>query len=168
MADNKFVIYRIYYGNEIVYVGRTTQKLQARLHGHFFKVPHMRQIDINRVSKIDFAELNTKSDLYLYEIYYINKHKPILNTDDKSKDELTIQLPELSFMEFTYYLMEKWKNEIYIRDGDFKRKKENQIRMEELQRKERMEKRNTLPHEEYIEWLDTRPRINFKVTNKDW
>ena len=35
--------------------------------------------------------------MFLYEIYYINLWKPVLNCDDKSREELTVRMPELDF-----------------------------------------------------------------------
>lgn len=48
----------------------------------------------------------------LYEIYYILKEKPPLNVDDKTRDELTVSLPELEWAEFRTPLWEKWMREL--------------------------------------------------------
>ena len=42
-----FIIYRIWYGDILVYLGRTKQPLQSRIHGHLFKKPMHRSISIN-------------------------------------------------------------------------------------------------------------------------
>lgn len=56
MASPKgFILYRIYYGDHIVYVGRTKQPLQTRIHGHMFAAPMHRSIDIHNVSKIEIG-----------------------------------------------------------------------------------------------------------------
>ena len=34
-----FILYRIWYGDVLVYLGRTKQPLQSRIHGHLFKTP---------------------------------------------------------------------------------------------------------------------------------
>ena len=69
-------------------------------------------IDIFSVSHIEVAECRTEADMFLYEIYYINKYKPATNKDDKSKEELTIILPELDFQTLhNEKIMEKWKKE---------------------------------------------------------
>jgi excinuclease UvrABC nuclease subunit len=106
------IIYRIWYGDKIVYLGRTRQNLQQRIRGHFFAKPRHRKIDIFAVTKIDYAEFKTQADMYLYEIYYINKFKPPLNVDDVAKDELTISLPEVKWNLFRCDLMDKWKEQI--------------------------------------------------------
>ena len=63
--------------------------------------------------------------MFLYEIYYINKYKPTLNKDDKSKEKLTIELPELDFKTLhNEEIMEKWKNEIAGEREAAKRKEE--------------------------------------------
>lgn len=50
--------------------------------------------------------------MFLYEIYYINKYKPKLNRDDKSKDKLTISLKELEFCRYDTKLIDKWKKHL--------------------------------------------------------
>ena len=112
MPDTKYTIYRIWYGDSIVYVGRTKQPLQSRIRGHLFAKPMHRVVAIEQVSKIEYAELDTEADMNLYEIYYILKYKPCLNVDDKTKDTLTVSLPELEWREFYTTLWEKWTNTI--------------------------------------------------------
>lgn len=118
MKDNKPILYKIYYGipeqngDLLVYLGRTKQPLQNRLRGHFFKKPMRRVIDINQVTKIEYAEFLTVADMYLYEIYYINRLKPSLNVDDLAHDEITVTLPEVPFIEYHCPLFERWKAEI--------------------------------------------------------
>lgn len=117
MANHKYIIYKIYYGGVngefIAYLGRTKQPINARLRGHFKQFPMHKLIDIFSVGHIEIAECKTEADMFLYEIYYINKYKPALNKDDKSKEELTISLPELDFrILHNEKMMQKWKEEI--------------------------------------------------------
>ena len=114
MSKHKYIIYKIYYdsptGEFIAYLGRTKQPINARLNGHFFQKPMHKKIDILQVSHIEVAECKTEADMFLYEIYYINKCKPPINADDKSKEELTISLPELDFETLhNESLMDKWR-----------------------------------------------------------
>ena len=102
-------LYRIYYNCGLMYIGRTRQPLNRRLHGHFHKKPMHREIDPRSVVKIECANLPTEADMYLYEIYYINKLHPALNCDDKARDNLTVALPELDWKEHGPHRMEKWK-----------------------------------------------------------
>jgi Nuclease subunit of the excinuclease complex len=117
---HKFVIYKIFYtgpgGEWIAYVGRTKQSINSRLRGHFKQLPMHKKIDIFFVSRIEIAECRTEADMFLYELYYINKFRPALNRDDKAQDELTVSLPELDFKEYICPLMEKWKKEIYYEE----------------------------------------------------
>lgn len=113
MASPKgFILYRIYYGDILVYLGRTKQPLQARIYGHMFQKPMHRAIDINNVSKIEYTQLSTEADMNLYEIYFINLWKPPLNVDDKAKDDLTICLPELEWKEFIPVNWKEWKRQL--------------------------------------------------------
>lgn len=111
-----FLLYRIFYGEHLVYVGRTKQPLQSRIRGHLFAKPMHRSIHIEQVSRIEYAELGSEADMNLYEIYYILKLHPPLNVDDKAKDELSVTLPELEWKEFTTPLWEGWHEEIARRD----------------------------------------------------
>lgn len=112
------ILYKIYYGENLVYLGRTHQDLKRRLHGHFFKKPMHKLIDINHVTKIEYAELKTEADMFLYEIYYINKYKPCFNCDDKAKDELTASIDEIEFLPYECNLMKKWIFQINQRNTE--------------------------------------------------
>jgi hypothetical protein len=113
-----FILYKIYYNFGLVYLGRTKQPLKSRLRGHFFKLPMHKLIDINRVTKIEYASCNSEADMFLYEIYYINKFKPALNRDDKARDELSIIIDDLEFKEFDCNLMDKWKTSLVEKKAD--------------------------------------------------
>lgn len=95
----RYHIYRIYYGNEIVYVGRTKQLLIDRIRAHMTKGDPARINPLN-VSLIEYADCNSEADMCLYEVYYINLLHPELNEDAKAEDNLTVELPELIWKEF--------------------------------------------------------------------
>lgn len=111
-----FLLYRIWYKDCIVYLGRTKQPLQARIRGHMFSKPMHRAIDIHNVTKIEYTQLQTEADMNLYEIYFINRWKPPLNVDDKARDDLTINLPDLEWTEFFPANWKKWKRELKSED----------------------------------------------------
>ena len=155
MSEKKCVLYRVFYLKKIVYVGRTTQPLQTRLHGHFFKAPMMRAINIDLVSKIEYAELKSEADMFLYEIYYINKWKPSLNVDDKAHDELSVTLPELKWSEFQPPLMDKWKTQIAEKDAEFRSQKEQKEDLRKKRSQLRKDYRQgKLTEDEYYEALE--------------
>lgn len=107
-----FILYRIWYGNCLAYIGRTKQPLQARIRGHMFAKPMHRAIDIHNVTKIEYTEFLTEADMNLYEIYYINLWKPPLNVDDKARDNLSITLPDKKWDAFIPANWDNWKKEI--------------------------------------------------------
>jgi hypothetical protein len=152
--SKKYTLYKIYYDDNLVYIGRTKQRLQDRIRGHLFKKPMHKAIDINYVSKIEYAELKTEADMFLYEIYLINKYKPIFNCDDKAKDELTVTLPSIKFEQFTTPLWNKWVKEINEKESEYR---ENMRKEKEMEKDWRERKRNAfeelksgkLSHEEY-------------------
>ena len=113
MASPKgYILYRIYYGDIIAYLGRTKQPLQARIRGHIFQKPMHKLILIQNVTKIEYTELQSEADMNLYEIYFINLWKPPLNVDDKARDELSIRLQELAWKEFAPAHWEEWKQQL--------------------------------------------------------
>lgn len=122
-AVKGFLLYRIYYGDTLVYIGRTKQPLQSRIRGHLFAKPMHRTIAIEQVTKIEYARFQTEADMNLYEIYFILKDKPPLNVDDKARDKLTIELPPVEWKVFTTPLWEKWMNEIQNRETEYDKMK---------------------------------------------
>lgn len=127
-----FILYRIFYGDTLIYLGRTKQPIQNRIRGHLFKKPMHRSIDINLVSKIEYAQFQTEADMNLYEIYFINLWKPPLNIDDKCKDNLTVSLPEVKWTKFQTPLWEKWKEEIEKNDIKYAMKKQEKAAAMEM------------------------------------
>lgn len=142
------ILYKIYY-DELVYIGRTKQKLQDRLRGHFFGKPLHQKIAIKQVTKIEYAQCKTVADMYLYEIYYINTLYPLLNIDDRASDELTIQLPDLDFEPFDCHLMDKWKKQMELLNQKAMEKRQRGIESGKQKRKARRE----LSCEDYTIWL---------------
>ena len=95
-----FFLYRIYYDNRIVYIGRTTQPLTRRLYQHMNKPANLIKLNPLLVDKVEFAECCSEADMCLYEVYYINLLHPELNEDAKAEDELTLSLPPLNWSVF--------------------------------------------------------------------
>ncbi len=116
VSPKGFILYRIWYGKHLAYLGRTKQPLQARIRGHMFAAPMHRAIDIHNVTRIEYTELFTEADMNLYEIYYINLWKPPLNVDDKAGDDLTITLPELEWKGFIPVNWGFWKSQLKSKD----------------------------------------------------
>lgn len=125
-----FILYRIYYDETLVYLGRTMQPLQDRIRGHLFKKPMHREIDIEQVTKIEYAEFQTQADMFLYEIYFINLWHPPLNKDDKAHDNMTVELPAVEWKEFSTPLWEKWRKK--IKENDENEEAERRRRVEQL------------------------------------
>ena len=82
-------VYGVYFifneGKELIYVGKSGN-LFSRLSGSL--------VD-RKGTYYAYAIPNTMADMHIYEIYYINKYKPVLNKDSLAEDELTIELPEI-------------------------------------------------------------------------
>lgn len=129
-----FILYKIYYGSTLIYLGRTKQPLQNRIRGHLFKKPMYRSIDINLVTKIEYAEFKSEADMNLYEIYFINLWKPPLNIDDKCTDNLTVSLPDVAWQLFETHLWDKWQMELQRRDDAYQMRDNERTAKEELLR----------------------------------
>ena len=104
-----YIVYKIYYSDELVYIGRTKQSLTDRLRMHFFGNPIVTKLDLFQISKIEYALLDTESDQFVYEVYLINLFHPMLNVHDMAHDDLTICLPELQFYVWDNSIIDKWK-----------------------------------------------------------
>lgn len=123
MKVQGFILYRIWYGNHLVYVGRTKQPLQNRIRGHLFAKPMHRVLNIELITKIEYAEFKTEADMNLYEIYFILIWRPTLNVDDKAHDMPTVELPPVEWNPFETPLWEKWKKDILEKSSSYERKR---------------------------------------------
>lgn len=163
LLDRRFFLYNIYYDDAIVYVGRTKQKLTDRLKKHFFTKSLSRLIDIQLVSKIEYAEFETEADMFLYELYYINLFKPLLNTGDKANDALTIDLPSIKFDNFSPLTLKDWKEKSFQLD---KEKREELTRTTLMDEKvfnmHNKLKTNEITENQYWEFLEKYHNFKFK------
>ena len=107
--EEQYLIYKIYYDQELVYIGKTAMPLEKILFGHVAKEPTMCQLDPRKVSKIESAEVKTQADLFLYWTYLVNLFKPLLNEELKSNQLLTVELPQINFQEQSCDLVTKWQ-----------------------------------------------------------
>lgn len=151
-----YTLYRVFYGEHLVYLGRTKQPLQTRIRGHLFKKPMHRELFIEQISKIEYATFHSEADMYLYEIYFINLWHPALNRDDKAHDNLTVRLPEVEWNTFETPLWEKWKKEIAEADERDAAKRQHKIDVfqkdQEMRRKRRA---GLITEEEYWNFYES-------------
>ena len=104
-----YIVYKIYYHDELVYIGRTKQGLTNRLRMHFFGNPFVPKLDIFQTNRIEYALFDRESDQFVYEVYLINLFHPCLNSHDLAYDDLTIYLPEPQFYVWDDPIINKWK-----------------------------------------------------------
>lgn len=153
--NKQHIVYRIYYGEELVYIGRTSQPLQNRIRTHIMGTPMVRKLEIDKISKIEYANLKTEADMFLYEIYFINLWHPKLNRDDKAKDELTVSLPDVEWKEFSTKLWENWKLKAKDQTTEAQLRKETRAQL--MSKREEMRnkwKSGEISEEEYHEFID--------------
>jgi predicted GIY-YIG superfamily endonuclease len=89
--------------NELLYVGKTVHP-----HGRFTWHKNS-QLWSNEVEKIKYAKCLSKTDMNIYETYYINKLKPRYNKALVVGEEPSFTLPELNFSEASTKISHKEK-----------------------------------------------------------
>lgn len=98
--------------------------------------------------------------MYVWEVILINQLKPPLNRDDKARDALTLALPPLPFQEFDCPLMDKWKEQIRVKDAEDaeRRKRKQQLEQERREKQAEIRGRTDLTQDEkevlYCSWLE--------------
>lgn len=105
------LIYKIYVGHKCVYIDYTQDNLINALRLHFMGNNHKQHIDVDMVSKVEYATVKSLADAIVQTAYLVNRDKPLYNKSGKSRDELSedIILPELHFVEFNDPTLDKWK-----------------------------------------------------------
>lgn len=86
-------IYRLYKNNKIVYIGKS-KCIKTRIQ------QHLKEKDIDG---FDFTILDNESDKNLYEIYYIDKYKPVYNKDCIEDSAGNIKLKDIVFSNFILF-----------------------------------------------------------------
>lgn len=152
-----YILYKIYYDNHLVYLGRTKQPLINRIKTHCFKDPTVRSIEIDKISKIEYCILPTEADMFIYEIYYINIYKPPLNVDDKAKDNFTFgSLPEVEWLEWDYEdTLKNWSEQMGTHDNQLMfRKKEKKARRDYTKLMKERFQNGEISEEEYTDFIE--------------
>ena len=107
------ILYKIYYGHKLVFVGTTNVDLTNTLRVKFFGPDHL---DVTRVSKVEYITLPSMADCPVYQALYINAYKPLYNKSGKARDELSegvlSALPEFVFQEYDNAILMKWERMI--------------------------------------------------------
>ena len=99
--EGNFVYRFIDDGGEILYVG-CTHNLIERLKGH----DHLPKDCYAKTKHVEFQTFNTNADMFLYEVYYINKLKPFYNKASMGNGKLNVELEEGEWEEIP--LIKKW------------------------------------------------------------
>lgn len=88
-----FGVYFIYDNQGVLaYIGKSSSCAISR------SFSSAKERDLLDFSKIEIRATKTKSDLAIYEAYYISKYKPYCNTEHVFEDETTLVLPELEIV----------------------------------------------------------------------
>jgi excinuclease ABC subunit C len=96
----KFYVYRLKNTkDEVIYIGKTTD-IKKRICQHINCGGHINKkefVSCGEIKKIEYITFKTKKDADMYEAYFINKSKPVLNINRVYKTD-------------NYYTRNKLKN----------------------------------------------------------
>ena len=92
--DKKYTVYRVYYGDRVVYVGRTSQDISRFVNS---MIMGKSKLDIDRITDIDSHEFVNDADSRLYCLYETVRLKPELNIDVANDDPL-VSLPDIGWV----------------------------------------------------------------------
>lgn len=85
-----FYIYRFTDEDDnIIYVGKTNN-IKNRMSQHFGGAGHLPKACYDNVEKVEFAIMRSKIDMDIMEIYFINKWKPIFNSQNKRPEDIEL------------------------------------------------------------------------------
>lgn len=105
----KYYVYRFLNSlREVVYVGKTRQPLEDRIHRHFGSGGHLQKAQLATVTKVEFLELKSRVEMDIVELYYINLWRPIFNTQAKYEEEFSLDNREGDcWVEFEFTVKEE-------------------------------------------------------------
>jgi excinuclease UvrABC nuclease subunit len=88
MANKCFYVYKFLDdNNNIIYIGKA-KNLNHRIINHFGKFGHLPKECYKNISKIEYCIFNTNTDMSIFEIYMINKYRPIYNIHSKYNENI--------------------------------------------------------------------------------
>ena len=95
MSKKKYYVY-LYFNKAgtVIYVGLTERPLANRVREH--KTEALQK----ETDHVEFAEVANKTDMRMYELYYINKYQPKYNIAEMYHAESSIAVQKLTFIPY--------------------------------------------------------------------
>jgi len=88
IALAKYYVYRfINANNEIIYIGKTNNIDNRISKQHFSHSGHLPRECYIETHRIEYAQFKSDNMMRIYEIYLIDKHKPLYNQEFNYKDD---------------------------------------------------------------------------------
>lgn len=123
----KYGVYFIYdENNQIAYIGKSLSDVSFRC------FESVKERNLYNFSKIEIRASNSKSDIGIYESYYISKFKPRLNKDLNVKDIVSLRLEDIPIgktyikdysvfkdLDYDYYVKKKVTPTEYFSNNDY-------------------------------------------------
>jgi len=113
LTKNSFYVYRfLNKHDDVIYIGRTNNLKRRLEQEHFSKEGHLPRECYDECAVVEYMELQSESEMKIYELYLINKYSPRYNVMEKRSDN------------FNFILEELWTK---VKDNDTMTKKEYKL-----------------------------------------
>lgn len=89
--ENYFVYRFLNSDEDVVYVGKTRNSLEKRMSVHFGNSGHLSKEQLDTVATIEYLDFDSRVEMDIAELYYINKWKPPFNTQSKYDEEFSME-----------------------------------------------------------------------------
>lgn len=86
--------------SKVLYVGRTENINERLTKQHFTQRGHLPQDCYKSTKSVEYCEINSRSEMKIYELYLINYHKPSYNVQDNTSEVFQFTLPEIQWVKY--------------------------------------------------------------------
>lgn len=93
-SDSMYYVYRFIEGKEVVYIGKTND-IYLRMSQH-----SRNKEWITKNTMVEYITFKTKTEMDIYELYYISKWQPKHNTKSKREEIMELVLDEFTWIRF--------------------------------------------------------------------
>ena len=107
-----YFLYRFLSSDEVIYIGKT-KNLERRISKHFSGNGHLEHDCIYETDKVEYAKVETNTEMDMLEIYYINKFAPKYNKINNYQEKnIFISINEVKWCQLEEFEIFKAKYEL--------------------------------------------------------